>query len=445
MRKFRFLNLLSFLKLWLCFGAGVLVLLSGAVISCSDDGGGGSSSAPPPPPPVLTDITFYMENTNVVVGGTVTLPATLKGQFSFGGDQDVTPAYTTSNSAIASISGTTLTGVAFGDVIVTASVTVREAIITKTVTFHVKKNEPESIAITLPEKAASLTVGETFTLPAAATVTYTNNTTAEKPPTYELTGSYASLDSTTKVVTGSAAGTANLKVSFTEGEKTVQMLYNITVVAKPTISKIEIVLPELAKTGLKVGDATLATLTLPEKATVTLTDKSTKEVTPIYSIPIASQSYATLDTSTRVVSAVAAGTANLAVSYTEGTGGEAVTVTASYSILVLGADAKAIKSVALTVNPTSVEAGGAITVGVTATYSDDSSEQVTADVTFEPASAVEIVTDDTTGAKTYKGAKGLTQETQVTATVSYREKTGTTTFKVLPDKRDIGISGDFGK
>lgn len=415
MKKFRFWFLWFFVAVCLFF-----------VAACSDDGGGGSSSAPPP---VLTDITFYMERTKLLVDGTITLPETLTGKFSFGGDQRVTPVYSTSNSDIVAIKGGhTLKGVAVGSATITATVTVGGVVKSKTQIFEVvQENVMDSISVSMPSGADNLLVGATLTLPDTATVTYADGTTKVVAPVY------STMDTTiitiaAKVVTGVGAGDGVVSVSYTESAKTVTKTYTIKVVPPVVMSKIEITLPEGAS-GLTVD----STLTLPDTATVTYSNDTTKSVTPTYTL--LNITFATINSKT--VTGVSAGTASLKVSYTEG----GTTIDKSYSIIVISKTAKTISSVSIVANPTAIKAGESVTFNITATYDDESSEQVTADVTFTPESAMKVETDGT-GAKTYKGAS-LEADTQVSASVTYRGKTGTATFTVKKDTGDEGISGDF--
>ncbi|HIR29764.1 MAG TPA: Ig-like domain-containing protein [Candidatus Coproplasma stercorigallinarum] len=173
-----------------------------------------SAEEPDPDDPiVVTGITLDKTTATVEEGATVALTATVTP----GNATDKTVTWSTSNEAIATVSGGVVTGVKAGEVTITAKAGDKSA--TCTVTVTAAATEPEVVpvtGVTLSQTAVTLDIDQSITL--TATVAPENATNKAVRWASDKTD-VATVDANGKV-TAVAAGTANITVTTADGGKT---------------------------------------------------------------------------------------------------------------------------------------------------------------------------------------------------------------------------------
>ena len=173
-----------------------------------------SAEEPDPDDPIAVEgITLDKTTATVEEGATVTLTATVTP----GNATDKTVTWSTSNEAIATVSGGVVTGVKAGEVTITAKAGDKSA--TCTVTVTAATTEPEVVpvtGVTLNQTAVTLDIDQSITL--KATVAPENATNKAVTWASDNTG-VATVDENGKV-TAVAAGTANITVTTADGGKT---------------------------------------------------------------------------------------------------------------------------------------------------------------------------------------------------------------------------------
>ena len=171
------------------------------------------STEDPEDPIAVEGITIDKTTATVEEGATVTLTATVTPDTA----TDKTVTWSTSNEAIATVSGGVVTGVKAGEVTITAKAGDKSA--TCTVTVTAATTEPEVVpvtGVTLSQTAVTLDIDQSITL--TATVAPENATNKAVTWASDKTD-VATVDANGKV-TAVAAGTANITVTTADGGKT---------------------------------------------------------------------------------------------------------------------------------------------------------------------------------------------------------------------------------
>ena len=180
----------------------------------------------PDDPIVVTGITLDKTTATVEEGATVTLTATVTPENA----TDKTVTWSTSNEAIATVSGGVVTGVKAGEVTITAKAGDKSA--TCTVTVTAAATEPEVVpvtGVTLSQPAVTLDIDQSITL--TATVAPENATNKAVTWASDKTD-VATVDANGKV-TAVAAGTANITVTTADGGKTATCAVTVNPATEP--------------------------------------------------------------------------------------------------------------------------------------------------------------------------------------------------------------------
>jgi len=269
----------------------------------------------------VTSVSLNKTTLALTAGGTETLTATLAPETAI--NKNV--SWTSSNTAIATVDNTgKVTAVAAG----TATITVTTTDGSKTATCAVTVTAA-SVAVTgvtLNKTTLALTAGGTETL----TATLAPETATNKNVTWSSSDvNIATVDNAGKV-TAVAAGTATITVTTTDGSKTATCAVTVTAAT-------------VAVTGVTLNKTTLA---LTAGGTETLTATLAPETVTNKNVTWSSSdvNIATVDNAGKVT-AVAAGTATITVTTTDGskTATCAVTVNAAVSYTWLLAPAIAVE------------------------------------------------------------------------------------------------------
>ena len=178
----------------------------------------------PDDPIVVTGITLDKTTATVEEGAKVTLTATVTPDNA----TDKTVTWSTSNEAIATVSGGVVTGVKAGEVTITAKAGDKSA--TCTVTVTAAATEPEVVpvtGVTLNQTAVTLDIDQSITL--TATVAPENATNKAVRWASDKTD-VATVDANGKV-TAVAAGTASITVTTADGDKSATCTVTVTAAA----------------------------------------------------------------------------------------------------------------------------------------------------------------------------------------------------------------------
>ena len=186
-----------------------------------------SAEEPDPDDPIAVEgITLDKTTATVEEGATVTLTATVTP----GNATDKTVTWSTSNEAIATVSGGVVTGVKAGEVTITAKAGDKSA--TCTVTVTAAATEPEVVpvtGVTLNQTTVTLDIDQSITL--TATVAPENATNKAVTWASDKTD-VATVDANGKV-TAVAAGTANITVTTQDGGKTATCVVTVNPATEP--------------------------------------------------------------------------------------------------------------------------------------------------------------------------------------------------------------------
>ena len=268
------------------------------------------SAEDPDDPIAVEGITLDKTTATVEEGATVTLTATVTP----GNATDKTVTWSTSNEAIATVSGGVVTGVKAGEVTITAKAGDKSATCTVTVTAKQSTEDPDDpIAvegITLDKTTATVEEGATVTL--TATVTPDNAT--DKTVTWS-TSNEAIATVSGGVVTGVKAG--EVTITAKAGDKSATCTVTVTAAAtEPEVVPV---------TGVTLNQTAV---TLDIDQSITLTAAVAPENATNKAVAWASDKtdVATVDANGKVT-AVAAGTVNITVTTADGGKTAACTVT----------------------------------------------------------------------------------------------------------------------
>ncbi len=350
----------------------------------------------------------------VPVGQTVNLVAT--GVFADGSKQDVTSQATWTSSAptIASVGDTAttkgqVTGVAAGTVTVTATIQTSTGPVSGTVQITVVAKKITSIGITPAQPILQKGVTQAF----KATAVYDDNSTGDV--TQQATWSTDDASVLSVVATGATAGLATAKAA---GSTTI----TATVGAVSGQTSVRVTAPPLTSITVNPATATMSVNTTRQfTAQGTYADSSTADLTDsvTWSTGLASVISVSNAAGTRgLVTALAVGTDNVIASMSGIVG--MATVTVSVIPLV---------SIAVTPNPLTLPQNLTLLLKATATYGDQSTQDVTTSATWTVAdSSVATVGNLGTAAGQVTGLKA-NSSTTVTATLS--GKSGSATVNVI--------------
>ena len=350
----------------------------------------------------------------VPVGQTVNLVAT--GVFADGSKQDVTSqaTWTSSDPTIASVGDTAttkgqVTGVAAGTVTVTATIQTSTGPVSGTVQITVVAKKITSIGITPAQPILQKGVTQAF----KATAVYDDNSTGDV--TQQATWSTDDASVLSVVATGATAGLATAKAA---GSTTI----TATVGAVSGQTSVRVTAPQLTSITVNPATATMSVNTTRQfTAQGTYADSSTADLTDsvTWSTGLATIFSVSNAAGTRgLVTALAVGTDNVVASMSGIVG--MATVTVSVIPLV---------SIAVTPNPLTLPQNLTLPLKATATYGDQSTQDVTTSATWTVAdSSVATVGNLGTAAGQVTGLKA-NSSTTVTATLS--GKSGSATVNVI--------------
>ena len=350
----------------------------------------------------------------VPVGQTVNLVAT--GVFADGSKQDVTSqaTWTSSDPTIAAVGDTAttkgqVTGVAAGTVTVTATIQTSTGPVSGTVQITVVAKKITSIGITPAQPILQKGVTQAF----KATAVYDDNSTGDV--TQQATWSTDDASVLSVVATGATAGLATAKAA---GSTTI----TATVGAVSGQTSVRVTAPPLTSITVNPATATISVNTTRQfTAQGTYADGSTADLTDsvTWSTGLATIISVSNASGTRgLVTALAVGTDNVVASMSGIVG--MATVTVSVIPLV---------SIAVTPNPLTLPQNLTLPLKATATYGDQSTQDVTTSATWTVAdSSVATVGNLGTAAGQVTGLKA-NSSTTVTATLS--GKSGSATVNVI--------------
>ena len=261
-----------------------------------------SAEEPDPEDPIAVEgITLDKITATVEEGATVTLTATVTPDTA----TDKTVTWSTSNEAIATVSGGVVTGVKAGEVTITAKAGDKSATCTVTVTAKQGTEDPDDpivvTGITLDKTTATVEEGATVTL--TATVTPENAT--DKTVTWSTSNETIATVSG-GVVTGVKAG--EVTITAKAGDKSATC--TVTVTAAETEPEV------VPVTGVTLSQ-TAVTLDIDQSITLTATVAPENATNKAVTWASDKTDVATVDANGKVT-AVAAGTANITVTTADG-------------------------------------------------------------------------------------------------------------------------------
>lgn len=327
--------------------------------------------------------------TMYVIPAGLTRNVTVTATYSDSSTQDVTSSATfqIANTGIATVDATgKINGLTPG----TTTLTVNYQGITTSAQVNV--GQPEVMAIGLNMSSYSMPAGLTKNVTVAAT--YSDNST--KDVTYSVTyqignTGIATVDATGRI-TGLLPGTTTLTVSYQGKTATAEVNVEQPIVTSISLDADNYVIP--------------AGLTRNIAVTANYSDSSAKDVTTSATYQIANTNIATVDSAGKIT-ALVSGTTSLTVSY------QGKTTTAAVNV-----EAPVLTGIKLDANNYNITVNSTKNIVVKATYSDNSTGDITNSATYHITDA-SIATVSSTGM-----IKGLAFGTAV-LTVSYEGKTTT--------------------
>jgi uncharacterized protein (TIGR02145 family) len=233
----------------------------------------------------VTGVTLSQTAANLNVGGTVTLIATV--QPTNATNQAV--AWSSNNSAVATVTDGVVTAIAAG----TATITVTTADGSKAATCTITVSVPVT-GVTLSQTTATVNVGSKLTLTATVQPSTATNKTVSWKSSKTTVATVAN-----GVVTAVAAGTATITVTTADGSKTATCAITVRVPV----------------TGVTLSPTT-ATVNVGSKLTLTATVQPTTATNKTVAWKSSKTTVATV--ANGVVTAVAAGTATITVTTADG-------------------------------------------------------------------------------------------------------------------------------
>lgn len=268
---------------------------------------------------------------------------------------EVDATITSSDPKVVTVSGKKLTAIAEGSATITASYDGK----TSTATVKVLPANITVTGISVAPTTATIEAGKTTSL--VTTATYSNGTTSTVTPTYTTNAEDVATVSADGTITAVAAGSAVITATY-EGY-TAQCTVTVTASTNKLVSIS-------AKVGSDNSMVVGSTATLV--VTATYQNGTTATVTPS---EVTFSNTKVSRTGNTIVAGDTAGTCVATIKYVEAGVEQTTTVT-------ITVEAKQLKSITLTANPTSISYNGTTTLLVKATYEDNSIEDVTANATI---------------------------------------------------------------
>ena len=323
-----------------------------------------------------------------------------------------------SDASVFTVSGKTLTAVAEGSATLTAKYEGKTATAVVTVILAGVKVTKISVA---PE-SAELEAGNTTKL--VTTATYNNGSTSNVTTSYTSSNEAYVKVSADGTITAVAAGSAVITATYEGFTATC----NVTV--NPASNPVVSIAAVVGTTNNSIATNGSANLVV----TATYKDNSTKTVSPE---SVTFENDKVSRSGNTIIAGNTAGTCVATVTYTEGD----VTVKATVTITV---EAKQLKSLAVTAEPTSIAYNGTSTLKVTATYDDNSTGDVTSSATLTSDSNVLTIAKMGSGATATANNTENTAKT-VTVTAEYAGKTAECTVNVAEYSNPVtGITAKVG-
>jgi len=338
----------------------------------------------------LLSLVITEPSTSLAAGATEQLTAT--GTFANGSTANVTTAaaWSSSNTAVATVGSTTglVTGVGAGTTVITAAVAgTNNGTVQNTANLTVTASQATLTGITLTATQGSTTPIAPPTLAAGssdqvyATGTYSNNTTQDITSTATWASSNTA-DATVSggLVTAVAAGTATISAS-------VGAINNSTTATITAATLTSITLTATQGGTTPIAAPTLAVGTTDQVyATGTYSNGSTQDIT-------ATATWASSSASATVagglITGVSTGTATISATLS----GIANSTTATITPATL-------QSISITPGTATVAAGNTQQFTATGTYSDKSTQNITANVTWSSSNAGVTMSTTTAGLAT---------------------------------------------
>ena len=348
----------------------------------------------------LTSIGVTPSDPSIAQGSTVQLTAT--GTYSDSSTQDVTStaSWMSSDTSKATVSSAGLvTGVAPGTVTVTASV----ESVTGTVSVTVTAATLESIAVTPPNPSTAKGSTVQFT----ATGTYSDSTTQDLTSQVTWASDTATVASISNAGLATAVDVGSTSISATLSGVTGSTLLTVTAA---TLQSIAVTPP---------NPSTAKGSTVQFTATGTYSDNSTQDISSQVTWASSMTTVATISNdagSNGLASTVGVGTSDISATLGGTTGSTVLTVTAA-----------TLQSIAVTPPNPSTAKGSTLQFTATGTFSDNSTQDLTNQVTW--ASSVTTVATISNAA----GSKGLASTVGVgssTISAAFSGKTGSSTLTV---------------
>ncbi|MBQ0026342.1 MAG: Ig-like domain-containing protein [Lachnospiraceae bacterium] len=336
-----------------------------------------------PPPVEVTGVTLSSSSATLTIGETKTLTATVAP--SDATNKNIT--WSSSNSNVATVDNGTVRAISTGSATITA-----RSNNGKTATCAVTVNAIEVTGVTVTPTSAAIKVGATTNL--SATVAPSNATT--KTITWSSDNVSVATVSSSGVVTGVAAGTANITAKSNNGK---------TATCTVTVSNVDVTGVTVSPTTASVNVGSTTTL----RATVSPSNATNKNVTWTSS----DTSVATVNNS-GVVTGVKAGTATITVTTTDG--GKTATCAVTVSNVA---------ATSVSLNKTSTTLTEGATEKLTATVSPTNATNKSVTWKSSNESVATVSTDGTITAK----AAGTATITATTADGSNRTATCTVTVQ----------------
>ena len=364
---------------------------------------------------VLTSISVTPSPSSVVVGSTIQFTAT--GNYNDGSSKTITTSVSWSSSVpgFATIGSTTglATGVAKGTTVITASLNGVSGTSSLSVT-------PSIVSIAVTPNPGTVAVNSTLQMTAIAT--FSDATTQDITATANWTSSLpniASVNALGGLVTGVSNGTASIKAAQAgvNGQSSVTVNAVLTSIAvTPSPSTV------------------VQGSTIQFTATGTYNDGSTKTITNSVTWTSSSTGVATIASSTGLATGVAKGSTTIKA--TSGT----VSGTSSLSVT------PSIVSIAVTPNPGSVAVTGTLQMTAIATFSDATTQDITATANWTssiPTIATVtnpggLVTGVSKGTSTIKASSG-----GVFGTSSVTASTSLVSISLSPNPASVLVSSNL--
>jgi uncharacterized protein YjdB len=345
------------------------------VSACSDSSNGAKT---------LQAIDVTPANPSIAAGTTQQLTATATYSDQSHADFTTTVGWTTSDAAVATVSsGGLVTAIAPG----TATITATSLNVHGSTNVTVTSATLQSIAVTPPSPSIAKGTTQQFT----ATGTFSDNTHQDITSQATWTSS-----APTTATVSNAAGSKGLATGVAVGSTTISAALN-GVTGSTTLGVTAAVLQSIAITPANpsVPKGTTKQLT----ATGTYSDTSTQDLTTQVTWASATTSVATISN--------AAGSKGLATAVSIGTSNVSATLGTVTGSTVLTVGAPALQSIAVTPPSPSVAKGLTVQFTATGTFSDNTNQDLTTQVTWASATTTVATISNAAGSQGLASTPGI--------------------------------------